>query len=577
VKIALAKSIPIVVLLFCAVASAAVAQNSRAEANQPAGAGSVFDSQKVIDAGPKAPDTAQIMLPDVVLKVPDIAVASIAPELPPAENLRVPDIGVPLPDQGPLHIPDQAFDVPLPGKGQSATARSGGSSIYNTGSLGVGSMSHLAGAISVYKLGDSPRFRLEFSHEGLDGFAGKPAGTGYFTDDNSVGGWLSTGGSASGTESMASFQDHELGLQNNSDNYYSVGVRTFNGYTGLSWNPDPLLSFGVRVEGGIASRLFSLAAPATSNKSQTEYTISPSLTAGLNLQSISFQLRGSYGTRLTDGLAAANNVNLGLFVDASLPAAFLIRGDVGTYWTLAGVPDTGVEFPWSLEISKTFDTGSGFAVSGGYRIEPMSFSDLWSNFPLLQIGSAGQGTLIHGSTWFGKLGFTWSAADLLFNMQGALELDYRKNVLDITGYSRPETAYLYRQTDMTSLVPTFAVVWSPTSFLSIRGGLQGKLLNRATQEPLLAANGSISLASPLNRFGGGLSAAFGLFESPVLPNMSANLFARISDGVELDLNVEDFLAPLLPNGRPIIGSSVNSTFPFILPGFRITLSTHISL
>ncbi len=570
-KIPVVKLICLCILLFCSVAPAVFSQNNSVETSQPARA------ESAAGAGPTPPVSAQILLPDVVLNVPDIAVASIAPDLPGAENLRVPDIGVPLPDQGPLHISDQAFDVPLPGKEPSAVGRSGGSSIYNTGSLGVGSMNHLIGAISVYKLGDSPRFRLEFSHEGLDGFSGKPAGTGYFTDDNSVGGWLSTGGNDFGTESMASFQDRELGLQNNSDNYYSVGVRTLNGYTGLSWNPDPLLSFGVRVEGGIASRLFSLAAPATSNKSQTEYTISPSLTAGLNLQSVSFQLRGSYGVRLTDGLAAANSVNIGLFVDASLPASFLIRGDVGTYWTLAGVPDAGFEFPWSLEISKTFDTGSGFAMSGGYRVNPMSFSDLWASYPVLQIGSAGQGTLLHGSSWFGKLGFNWSASDLLFNMQGALEFDYRKNVLDITGYSRTDSAYLYQQTDMMTLVPTFDVTWSPTSYLNIRGGLQGKFLNRATQEPLLAANGTLSLASPLNRFGGGISTLFSLFGSPVVPNVSANLFARISDGVELDLDAEDLLAPLLPQGRPVIGPSVNSTFPFFSPGLRITLSTHISL
>ncbi|WP_455383493.1 hypothetical protein [Salinispira pacifica] len=526
--------------------------------------------------GPSAPESAPIVLPEEVLKVPDIAVAPVASELPGAGNLRVPDMSVPLPDQGPLHIPDQAFDVPLPEKNAPQAASRQGSSVYNTGSLGVGTMNHLSGAISVYKLGDSPRFRLQFSHEGLDGFSGKPAGTGYFSNSNEVGGWLATNSSAAGTESMASFRDNELGLQNNSD-YYSVGIRTLSGYTGFSYHPDSPLSLGARVEAGAASRLFSLAAPATSNSSQTEYRVSPSLSAGLNFDSISLELRGSYGLRLTDGLAAANNVNVGLFVDASLPASFLIRGDVGTFWTIGSVPDAGLEIPWSIELAKNFSGGLGLSLSGGYRVTPMSFSDLWSTYPVLHIGDQVNDSLVHASAWFGKAGYTLSSPDLLLTTKGSVEVAYRKNVVDITGYSRTDNSYLYRQTDMWTVIPGFELTWSPVSLLSIRAGLTGNLLNRAEQEPLLEANGTLSISSPQNRFGGALTAVFDMFGAPVVPNLSASLFARISDGVELDLNVDDILSPLLPEGRPVIGSTVNPGFPFIAPGFRITLSTHISL
>ncbi len=558
------QSVAFFMLLLATAAAGAVAQSDKSSSG---------DNAK---PGPSAPENAPIVLPDVVLKVPDIAVASVQSALPGAGSLRVPDISIPLPDQGPLHIPDRAFDVPLPGKNQPASSAARGSSVYNTGSLGVGSMSHLSGAISVYKLGDSPRFRLQFSHEGLDGFSGKPAGTGYFSNDDQVSGWLATSGKSAGTESLASFQDRELGLQNDSD-YYSVGIRTLNGYTGFSFHPDSALSFGARVEAGAASRLFSLAAPAASNRSQNEYRLAPSITAGLNLNSVTFQLRGNYGLRVTDGLPAANSLNLGLFMDASLPASFLIRGDVGAYWTLAGVPDAGLEVPWSLEISKTFSGGLGFSLSGGYQITPMSFSDLWADYPVLHIGDSVNNSLVHSSAWFGKLGYTLSSQDMLLTTQGALEVAYRKNVLDISGYSRTDNSYLYTQRDMWTIIPTFELTWSPVSLLSIRAGLQGNLLNRATQEPLIAANGSLSISAPQNRFGGGLTAVFDLFGAPVVPNVSANLFARISDGVELDLDLEDMLSPLIPDGRPVIGSSVNSAFPFISPGFRITLSTHISL
>jgi len=558
------QSVAFFMLLLATAAAGAVAQSDKSSSG---------DNAK---PGPSAPENAPIVLPDVVLKVPDIAVASVQSALPGAGSLRVPDISIPLPDQGPLHIPDRAFDVPLPGKNQPASSAARGSSVYNTGSLGVGSMSHLSGAISVYKLGDSPRFRLQFSHEGLDGFSGKPAGTGYFSNDDQVSGWLATSGKSAGTESLASFQDRELGLQNDSD-YYSVGIRTLNGYTGFSFHPDSALSFGARVEAGAASRLFSLAAPAASNRSQNEYRLAPSITAGLNLNSVTFQLRGNYGLRVTDGLPAANSLNLGLFMDASLPASFLIRGDVGAYWTLAGVPDAGLEVPWSLEMSKTFSGGLGFSLSGGYQITPMSFSDLWADYPVLHIGDSVNNSLVHSSAWFGKLGYTLSSQDMLLTTQGALEVAYRKNVLDISGYSRTDNSYLYTQRDMWTIIPTFELTWSPVSLLSIRAGLQGNLLNRATQEPLIAANGSLSISAPQNRFGGGLTAVFDLFGAPVVPNVSANLFARISDGVELDLDLEDMLSPLIPDGRPVIGSSVNSAFPFISPGFRITLSTHISL
>jgi hypothetical protein len=407
----------------------------------------------------------------------------------------------------------------------------------------------------------------------MDGFAGRKAGTGYFSSTNNLGGWISTGAQKVSTETEASFQQQELGLQNQSS-FYSVGLRSINGYTGLTFKPGSTLSLGARIEADGTSRLFSVASPSGgSNPEQWAYEVAPSLTAGLSLQGVTLTMRGGYKLRLTDGLAPFNSADLSLAADASLPADFALKAEAGAFWNIG----SGFEYPFSIELGKSFGTDVVIRLGGGYRITPLSFGQLWMQYPLLHVGDVQNNSLLNESAWYGRLGYSWSTPDLLFTTEGSVELAFREHVVNITGYNQSSSNYQYSQQNMVTLMPRFQLRWSPTSLLSLGVGLKGMLLDRAVQEPFAAITANLSLTGPRNRIGGGLSGSFNLFNTPEAPNVSANVFFRITDGVELDLDAQDLLAPLLPNGRPVLGPVVNSNFPFITPGFRVTLTTHISL
>jgi len=559
----------IILILLLATVSGAYAQQSTPPAATPN-----TQSPPAVAPGPRAPDSAQILLPSVVLKVPDISAATVNPLLPRGQTLSIPDAGVPLPDTGALHIPEQAFNVPLPGRQTNATASVRGTSLYNTGVIGVGSMNHIVGSLSLYKLGVAPQLRLHFFHEGLDGFAGKPAGTGFFTTSNVLSGALSTGDSRLGTDSQASFQDEAFGLQDQSSAYYSVGVRTMNGSMGLRYKPSNLLSFGARIEADAASRLYTVAGPAPAGNSAIwAYNVAPSLSAGLTIENLDLQLRGLYNLRLTDGLSALNTANLGLYADATLPADFLLKANFGAFWTIG----TGFLYPFSIDLAKSFGSNLSFNLSGGFSVTPQSFTDLWTSYPLLHVGDSVSGALANSTAWFGSAGFSLSTQDLLFTTQGSVRLSYREHVVDVTGYDSASSSYLYVQNDYLTLQPQLRVTWSPVTLFSLSAGMQGNLLQKATQEPLVSADFNISASGPRDRFGGGITGRFNIFDVPDVPNLSANMFVRLTDGVELDLDAADLLSPLIPGGRPVIGAVQNANFPFYAPGFRVTLSTHISL
>ncbi|TFH04114.1 MAG: hypothetical protein E4H09_04110, partial [Spirochaetales bacterium] len=139
-------------------------------------------------AGPSEPTDTDIMIPDLLLKVEELTVDDVQAVLPPEGALALGQISIPLPAAGDLTVDESAFTVPLPG---AAVAGPGStSSFFSSGRLGAGSVNHIVGDLSLYKLGESPRFRVEFAHEGLDGYQFQDAGTGFFSSTNTVSGWI---------------------------------------------------------------------------------------------------------------------------------------------------------------------------------------------------------------------------------------------------------------------------------------------------------------------------------------------------------------------------------------------------
>jgi hypothetical protein len=74
-----------------------------------------------------------------------------------------------------------------------------------------------------------------------------------------------------------------------------------------------------------------------------------------------------------------------------------------------------------------------------------------------------------------------------------------------------------------------------------------------------------------------MSGELPVYEELIVPRLGVQGFFDVVEGVRLVTELEDVLAPLLPEGRPRIGSTVNEDFPYIQPGFRLIVKTEISL
>lgn len=563
------------ILVFAATIFSAFAQSSGQSSPQGAQADSSANQSPSPKAGPDAPAEPEILLPAMILDIEDVSVQSVSSALPAPAELAVPNTTVPLPDQGDLHIPESAFDIATPNQGTGATAqRPEGATLFSTGVLGAGSSDHILGSVSLFKLGESPKFRLGFSHEGMDGYAGEKAGTGFFSASNNINGWLSLGKDAGASmQTQAVFNESETGLQKISS-YYSAKVQTLDGSVDFSLHPDDLVTLGGTVDGDLATRLFSAAGGGTS-AARSEYRVSPSLTASLNLPSVNADLATSYDLRMTDALPTLNTLAAGLSIDATLPATLVLKLDGGINWPVGDLPS----FPFGIDFSGTLFQALTVDLSGGYELIPQRLSLFWPDFPVLSTADVNGSPLVDASEWFGKLDLSWNTPDQALSGEGAVKVAYREGVMNILGYTGVGSTglYDYRLDSMLTLMPSLRLRWDPLSTVSLTLGWTGNLMNKTNQEAWNTFSFELGANSPANRFGGSLRAVMNMYDTPSLPELDATAHLDVSDGVQFQLDAQDLLAPIISDKRPVIGTAPSAAFPFLQPGLRVTLSTHISL
>ena len=204
--------------------------------------------------GPSDPDETEIVVPELVLEVEEIELQQVTAVLPEEGELALGQVSIPLPGADELEIADDAFSVPLPGAMPAAET----TSVFSSGRLGAGSANHIVGELSLFKLGADPRFRLRFSHEGLDGYQFNEAGTGYFSSSNVLDGWFAGGDDRLRAEAEAAFSEKVDGLQGQSD-YYSAGLRRTTATASVDFNPDPLITLSADFDGSLATRIQSVS------------------------------------------------------------------------------------------------------------------------------------------------------------------------------------------------------------------------------------------------------------------------------------------------------------------------------
>lgn len=520
------------------------------------------------ERGPAQPDETRIVVPELILAVEELPLDRVEATLPAEAELRLGDLALPLPEPGDLEIDQAAFFISAP---ETSPMPVDGSSIYSTGLLGAGSASHIVGEVSLFKLGEDPRFRLRFFYEGLDGFQFEPTGTGYFRTENQVEGSIESSSPEFDFETRALFSERVTGLQGESP-FYSVGLRTLSGLGTVTWRPDPLLELSGRLDGRFASRLQS-ASNVASVPRDRELALAPGLGISFTVGSVVLSTDLDYQLSVTGGAFSATRHQIDGSAGAAVSAApwLRIEAQAGVFSEF----DARLFYPWSLATAIVVSESLETDLFGGYRQLPISYLDRWTAWPLLAAGAGGDGYRTPGE-WFAGARVRWSPLPGIVTTTVA-EYLRRENAIEIERFAATPSVYEAQQRLLQNVRLDTTVGFTPARQTNVQIEWDLLLLDRLATDPLSTLNGSVSIGSPDGRLSATLDALLEFYPRPVLPEIDITGTVAVTDGVALDLVLSDPLALLLPDGRPSVGPTVSSDFPFIEPGFRASVLARISL
>ncbi len=533
----------------------------------------VAGAQSGETVGPGEPDRTEIVVPELFLEVEELSVEQVDALLPAGEDLELQSDMVPLPEPASVQVVDVSVDLPaLPDPELSTGAPV--SSVYSTGQLGAGTMNHVVGAISLYKLGEDPRFRLEFSHEGRDGFAFEPAGTGFFASTNLIEGWVGFGSDQWRVETEARYDERERGLQGVSD-YYSADLRYLEGSAQVSYTPEPLVGITADARTALSTRLQSVSGGETAPR-ESEFFVAPHGQARLSISVVDLMLDVSYDGRWTTGTVIPAeqwvDATLGLLIE--LPNSLVIDGRAGAHWAIGD----GLLYPWSVGVRLAPSANLEIAARGGYAVEEQRFNELWKSIPLLAVGeSGGDPALENDRVWHSDAGVRWTGVSGLF-VDTRARLEVRDNAVSVGPYDATADLFPYTQIRLVTLRPELLMGWQVNRAVQLEASWDGAFLGRTILDPISTVGMGIAMTSESERFGGSLDASMEIFpESVAMPRLDAEGFFQAGEGVEFVLRLHDGLAAFLPDGRPTIGTAVTAEYPFVEPGFSLSLLARISL
>jgi len=522
----------------------------------------------VAQAGPTEPDETEIIIPEFILHVEELGVEEVEAVLPSEGELALGQISLPLPGADDLVVSDVAFDAPLP----AVSARREGPSVFSTGRLGAGSANHVLGELSIYKLGTDPRFRLGFAHEGTDGFQFNPAGTGFYSFTNSIDTWLSMESENLQLESEGSFLETEKGLQNQSS-YNAVSVRTTDLSADLTYTPDPLVTLVGTLDGGMATRLQTTSGGASVPRDQ-EYTLTPEVSATIDVRAVDLIFRTSYFLRLTSGgsLPVHQDLDFTAGFEAELPW-IVIDGHAGIFWQVGGA----LLYPWQLALQSTIGDALELGASGGYRVERTSLEELWSTEPLLAVGdSALPADLVNNGVWYATADARWTGMAGL-SLRSEVEFASESAVVDILPYDTASDEFPFVQRALMSVTPSVQAAWQPSPVWQFEAGWSGRFLDQTRVDPAGSVTGAIRYTGRDGIFRADLEAVSDFYPDPAMPLLDFTGTVSAGQGVEVVMELSDLLAPLLDPGRAVHGFQVTSDYPFIEPGFVASIFARITL
>jgi hypothetical protein len=512
-----------------------------------------------VDAGEPA-----LVLPEVVLKIEDLSVASVVAGLPAAQELLPPERTPPLPALAEPRIPDIEPPVPA-GPELEGGARLGG--VAAEAVLGAGTLSHTYGRLSIFRAGEGPRFGLKFLHEMQDGLGGEDPGTGYYMREDSLEADGRTVSDRLQVEASGKFRDAERGLQEQSP-YYSRTLRDAQASVDATWLLAERLDLTAGADAAYSSDLLSGASTGSSSRTRDGSQVAPSLGLRYKLPGFEAGIEGGY--RYVTGLEDVQRVRVDARAAWDHGEAFGLKARAGWHWS----SQLGSLFPFQLALSGavaplTIDLG------GGYRVQELDAPALLARYPLVEIA----GTPEDNRGWFASGRFGIAVAPGL-SVLGSLAWSADAAMPDprlLPGDNLdPATGLLsFAQEQADRLSGSAGLRWNPRPMIGLTAALDAELLDRPTLEPRYRLRVDAEGSEVSGRWGAAASARVDLDsegdpDSGLVPVFDASAYWRVSRPVTISLEGNDLLAGLVDGPR-------YRQYPFVEPGTSVILKVQINL
>ena len=524
-----------------------------------------------IPAQEAEPDDPGIVLPPVLLEVEDLQVEQVDAALPVDEDQLRPEISIPLPEAEELYLPEEVFDIPYPdqvgvtpGEGEtnfSEYIQSPSREIFSDGRIGVGAPIYVLGDLVLYKLGDSPRFTLNFLHEKLDGygFVNLP-GSGYFNSIDILDGSISFELEKTNVEIQGEIAEKSYGLQGNpSGSYDSITYRTVSGVATANHEANTIFSLFAQLDGSYLGQILTSTAPVIS----AEFALMPSLRGTVSFDSFDLSLFFDYGLVSTTNPLDTNvdhRIHTGIALRYFSPADIQIYLDTGMYWSAMAslLPDVAAGLIGNISTSFQFQAEAGYVAGPQLNLHAMARS------PYLELAA-----LAPLSGFYGDVAAQMRPIPtLLFATH--IRFSLLEGLVDPNELFESDTGlFAYTDAQKTTLQSDIEIEWTISRYLGLELGWYAKFIERRRFTPVQSIALSLTAEDPSERFGVLFDAGVDFMPEVSLPRLSLGGYYRISDSVRFQLDVSDALSPL-ESGR-------TDWDPYIEPGLNATLTTSISL
>lgn len=510
------------------------------------------------------PEEPGIELPPTLLEVEDLQVEDITALIPDDEPQLQPVIDIPLPEADDIYLPEEKFDIPYPdqvtaGPATASLRAAPNIDIFSDGQIGVGSVNHVRGDLSLYRLGPDPKFNLRFLHDKLDGYGFRGVGAGFYHSDDILEGDLSflPGSAKLGFE--AQIYESSNGLQQQSTQYEALTHRRISGGASTRYRiNDNLAVFGdANVE--YSQQILAATSPETSY----ELAIVPNI--GLDFQFDLMSFGGAISYELRSVPAVTNSFSAFATFRLLAIEELLLGANLNLFW----YDFSRFYVPFSLVADGYVGDFLQYFTEIGYRADRARFSELWQLFPFIDLSPARLPE--HGWFWSGYI-----QARFIRTMLLQFDFDFRylyEGYVAGDAVSADTGLFPYSyQADYLVLDLGLSYDWEVNSYwgftFSVNSWIQGGLFQRHSIYPLVELAAGVRLHDARQSIGGELSISTDITDTLSVPEIQLSGFYRLSERIMFKLDVVDPLAPL-----------TTRLFwePFEAPGFHVFLSTTISL